>query len=98
LRAHGRGPGEAEPVGDLGGQVRAVLELLAVHDSDLERLEAAHGGFFDRPLVGFGEQVEDRGEDVAGEVDLGEADGGDVDVACHGGRIAGGLPGPVPAG
>ncbi len=81
----GRDPGQAEPVGYLGRHVGAVLELLAVHDADLERLEAAHGRLFERPLVGFGEQVEDRGEDPPRQVDLGQADCGDVHVAGHGG-------------
>ena len=63
----------------------AVLELLAVHDADLEGIEGAHRGVLQSSAVGLGEEVEDGGEDAAGEVDLRQADAGDVDLLGHGG-------------
>jgi hypothetical protein len=86
LAAHRGNAGQAEAVRDLRGDVRAVLELLAVHDADLHGIEAALGAVFERLAVGLGEQVEDGAEDAAGQVDLGEADRRDVHVLGHGGR------------
>ena len=54
--------GESEPVCQLGGNVGPVLELLAVHDADLEGVEAADRGVFQGLLIGPVEEVEDRGE------------------------------------
>ncbi len=83
LAAHRRDAGQAQPVGDLGGDVGAVLELLAVHDADLDGVEGAHRGVLQGTVVGFREEIEHAGEDAAGEVDLGETDRGDVYLPGH---------------
>ena len=75
--------GEAETIGDLRGQIRAILELLAVHDADLDGFEGADRGVLEGAVVGFGEEIEDGGEDAAGEVHLGETDRCDVDLPRH---------------
>ena len=81
-------PSEAEPVGHLRGEVRAILELFAVHDADLHRFEGADRRVLERAVVGFGEQIEDGREDAAGQVHLGEPDGCDVDLLRHGPSIS----------
>ncbi len=75
--------GEAETIGDLRGEIGAILELLAVHDADLHRFEGADRRVLERAVVGFGEEIEDGGEDAAGEVHLGETDRRDVDLPRH---------------
>jgi hypothetical protein len=47
--------GEAETIGDLRGQIGAILEFFAVHDPDLDRFEGADRGVLERAVVGFGE-------------------------------------------
>jgi hypothetical protein len=78
--------GQAQAVGDLGGDVGAVLELLAVHDSHLDGVEGAHRRIGQRSHVGFCEEIEDGAEDLAGEVHLRQADARDVDLLGHEGR------------
>ena len=83
LGAHRRDAGEPQAVGDLRRDVGAVLELLAVHDADLESVEAADRGVRERLAVGVGEEIEDGREDAPGEVDLGEANRCEVDLLGH---------------
>ena len=52
----------------------------------LHRVEAANRRVLQCLEVGFGEEVEDAAEDVAGEVDLGQADGRDIDILGHADR------------
>ena len=75
--------GESEPVCHLGGDVGPVLELLAVHAAELKGVEAADRGVFQGLLIGPGEEVEDRGENLPGEAHLGQTDRGDVDLLRH---------------
>ena len=86
FRAHGGHARQAEAVGDLGGDVRPVLELLRVHDSDLQRVEIADLRVGERAPDRALKQIEDVAEDTPCQVDLGESDGSDVDFAhlAHG--------------
>ena len=69
--------------GNLGGDVGTIFEFLAVHDADLNGVEAANRGILEGLAVGLGEKVENRGKDAAREIDFRESDGRDVDLLGH---------------